>query len=921
MDNLENTIPTSDTEMTDTAGKEKKQKKKGLINSDNAFLALAFVLPALIMYLLYVAMEIHPFGDGSVLVLDLNGQYVYFFEGLRNIVYEGGSFLYSFSRALGGEFMGIWAYYLASPFSFIVLLFKKTQILDALLCIFLLKCGACGFTFGYYLYKTSKIKNKVMIITFSAMYALSSYAIVQQHNTMWIDALIYLPLITLGIEQIIKYKKYKLFVITLALSILSNYYIGYMTCIFVAIYFFYYYIANTPNDAVNPLGEKNHFVKTLLRMALYSLIAVGIAMIIILPAYYSLSFGKDDFSNPSHSLSQNYDFLDIMTKLLPGSYDTVRPDGMPFIYTGILTLLLVPVYFISKKFTAIERISSAFVVIIFFLSFNASLVDLVWHGMQFPNWLNHRYSFMLCFFLLLLAYKGFESLDITPAKTVLAIGSFIGVLLFVVQKFDYENLPDLESIWFSLVCVVMYMLLLYTIIQTNGAGAINVILSSLICLELFCSGLLNMVSLGDDVIYSSRSSYLDYINKYQPIVDLVRENDTSFYRMEKVNHRKTNDAFSLWFRGLSNSTSTLNKSTIQFLKDMGYASRSHWSKYLGGTPITDSLLGIKYIISEYDISPLYSIAHKTEELYAYNNPYALSIAYGVSSEIEDYRMVLGMNEETGEDEYKKEDTFITPFERINSIVDLMLDDYDGVDVFVPIEQNEITTTNCDVSYIAGHVKYLPVDTSKVANIHYSFTSVTDKEVYFYLPSDYPRQVKLTLNGVSYDTFYGNETTRIVSLGRFPVGSTVNLTITIDQTDLYVWNRGTAFYYMDHDAFKDVMSKLSVSQFEISEYTEDHFTGTINIEKGHETILTTIPYDKGWNVYIDGEKVETYEALDALMAFDTTVGEHTLEMRYMPKEFVIGAACTAFFSVVFFALCAFDLYKNKKAAKVIAAENN
>ncbi len=915
MDNIENTTLSVTEEHI-----EQETKKKRFTDPDNAFLALAFVLPALIMYLLYVAMNVYPFGDGSVLVLDLNGQYVYFFEGLRNIVYEGGSFLYSFSRALGGEFMGIWAYYLASPFSFLVLLFKKTQILDALLVIFLLKCGSCGLTFGYYLNKTAKVKNKVMIITFSAMYALSSYAIVQQHNTMWIDALIYLPLITLGIESIIKEGKYKLFVITLALSILSNYYIGYMTCIFVAIYFFYYYFANMQDDINNPMGEKNHFVKTLLRMALYSIIAVGIAMIIILPAYYSLSFGKDEFSHPSFALKQNYDFLDILTKLLPGSYDTVRPEGMPFIYTGILTLLLVPVYFISSKFSAIERVMSGLVICFLFLSFNASTLDLIWHGLQFPNWLNHRYSFMLCFFLLLLAYRGFESLDITAPRTVLSVGSFIVFFLFVIQKFDYENLPDLKGVWISLVCVVVYMLLLFCVIRTKGQDTINIVLSSLICLELFCSGLLNMISLGDDVVYSSRSSYLDFMNKYQPIVDIVRENDTSFYRMEKNYHRKTNDAFSLWFRGLSNSTSTLNNSTIKFLKDMGYASRSHWSKYLGGTPITDSLLGIKYIISEYDVSPLYSIAHKDDQLFAYKNPYALSIAYGVSRDIADYRMILGVNEETDEEEYMKKDTFITPFDRVNSIVDLMLDD-NCADVFMPIEQNEITTDNCNVSYIAGHVKYLPIDSNKPANIYYSFTSVNDKEVYFYLPSDYPRQVKLTLNGTPYDTFYGNETSRIVSLGRFPVGSTVKLTITIDQTDLYVWNKGTAFYYMDHDAFKDAMAKLSVSQFEIEDYTEDHFKGKINIEEGHEVVLTTIPYDKGWKVYLDGEKVETYEALDALMAFDASVGEHTLEMRYMPKEFVIGASCTAFFSVVFIGLCTFDTLKKKKAAALAANENN
>ena len=196
-----------------------------------SYLALTFILPVFLMYLLYLSMEIHPFGDGSVLVLDLNGQYVYFFEALRNKVMEGGSMLYSFSRALGGEFMGIYAYYVASPLSYIVCLFPKTRILEALLTLFLLKTGLCGLTFGYYLHKTSRRLNRYSVVMLSCLYALSAYCIVQQHNTMWIDCVMWLPLVTLGMENLIKYGKFKMFVFFLALSVWSNFYIGYMMCI------------------------------------------------------------------------------------------------------------------------------------------------------------------------------------------------------------------------------------------------------------------------------------------------------------------------------------------------------------------------------------------------------------------------------------------------------------------------------------------------------------------------------------------------------------------------------------------------------------------------------------------------------------------------------------------------------------------
>ena len=123
---------------------------------ERKYLGICFILPALIMWLIYICMKVYPFGNESVLVLDLNGQYVYFFEELKNILQGDGSFLYSFSRPMGGEFMGIFAYYLSSPFSVIVALFPDSMITEALLIMFLLKTGACGLTFGIFIHNTHK---------------------------------------------------------------------------------------------------------------------------------------------------------------------------------------------------------------------------------------------------------------------------------------------------------------------------------------------------------------------------------------------------------------------------------------------------------------------------------------------------------------------------------------------------------------------------------------------------------------------------------------------------------------------------------------------------------------------------------------------------------------------------------------------
>lgn len=893
-------------EKTEEKGEEKVVKPSRfskLLKCPYLYLSLCFILPVVIMYLIYLSREIHPFGDGSVLVLDLNGQYVYFFEALRNFVRGDASLLYSFSRALGGEFMGIYAYYIASPLSYLVCLFPKERMLEALLVLFLLKTGGCGLTFGYYLHKTSEKLNKISIICFSMLYALSAYCIVQQHNTMWIDCVMWLPLVALGLEELIKNKKYKMFTIFLALSIFSNFYIGYMVCIFVAIYFFYYYFAAKNN---NPLKEKAHFIASLSRTVLYSALACGMAMIIILTAYYSLQFGKNNFSNPDFTPAVKLDFFDLLTKFFPGSYDTVRPEGWPFLYCGVITLFLVPVFFVSKKFSAKEKILAGCLILFFVLSFCMSTTDLVWHGFQRPNWLNYRYSFMLCFFLLVLAHKGFEAIDSVTSKFFVGIAAALSFFLILVQKMELENMKDFDGIWLSLFFVGLTLILLCLLKKESLKENITLIMVIFICLETFCNGLSNCLDLHDDVYYSKYSSYNNFISSLQPIVDEIKEQDTSFYRFEKTKHRKTNDNMALGIRGLSNSTSTLNKETIRFLNRMGYASKSHWSKYLGGNPVNDSLLGIKYIISQDGWDRYYEEFYKEEEGYtAYLNPYALSIAYGV----DDLTLSVDMEKEK------------TPQLQLNALISAMIGE--EITVFVPVEQSDYNLYNMEETYISGHYKFSPQNTSTDAIINYYFdVPKSDVEYYFYLPSDYPREVKLKVDGIPMDTFYGNETSRIVTVGtNFTEGDSMRISLTVAQNEIYVLTDVPMLYYLDMEAFEYAIDKLAQTQYDITEHTESHFIGTINTQKDAQTILTTIPYDEGWNIYLDGEKVEYSKTLNALITFNIEgAGEHTLEMRYMPKAFVLGAACSVACVSIFILLCIIDgIIKISKARKAKKSE--
>ena len=866
-------------------------------------IGLAFLFPVLIMALIYIAMGVFPFGNNSVLVLDLNGQYVYYFEAMRDILRGEQGILYSFERALGGEFLGIVAYYLASPFTVLVALFPEGMITESLLTILLLKCGLSGMNMCVYLHKSHPTKPTNEVI-FSVLYALTSYAVVMQHNTMWIDCLLFFPIIMLGIESLIKEGKYKLFTLTLAVAVFSNYYIGYMVCFGVAAYFFFYYFMCTPEER-NPMGERAHFWKSLGRIALFSAIAVGLAAIIILPAYYSLGFGKTTFSNPSYDFKQKFDFLDLVTKMLPGSYDTVRPEGLPFVYSGTLTLILLPVFFFIKQITPRVKIAYGALMGVFVFSFISSTIDIAWHGFQNPNWLNYRYSFMFCFVIIVMAYRVFEHIEEINFGIVLGVGAALLLLTLILQKLEYENLPDFIAIWFTIGCIAAYMIILSGCNKRWLDGTVSSILCIFVLLELFCNGLASVVALDDDVVYSSRDSYVNYMERWQPAADFINENDASFYRAEKTEHRKTNDNFTLNLRGLSNSTSTLNAKQIEFLRRFGYSSKSHWSKYLGGTPIADSLLGVKYLITteNKELSPLWgeAIFHDDEnDTKIYKNEYALPLGYMVSSD------VLSL-------EYRKNEP---PFDYINELVTAMLGRNTLVELFKPYRDIEPVTDNLDLAYVTGHKRYTKVDADYDGRITWSFTPVNDYEVFVYFPTEYKRDTTLKLGGEKLSEYFTNETYRIVSLGRQTVGEEISLAMELDDEKVYIANGVDYIYYLDEALFAEIMPELQSQGYYIESFADDHFVGTVTASEDKSLFFLTIPYDEGWKVYVDGEETETVEVLDALMAVELSAGEHTIEMKYSPWCVRYGALISASSLLVFSAVLFLEqLSKRRREAPI------
>ena len=968
------------------------------------YLGISGLISAVVTLLIYMIVTggLFPIGNGTTLVLDLNSQYIYFFSALRNAVFGDGELLYSFSRSLGGEFLGIYAYYLASPLSYLVCLFPADKMQEFALVLMMLKSALCSMTMGYYLHKHSEKLNKLTIVAFSLLYSLCAYCIVYQTNTMWIDAVIWLPLLTLGVESLIKYGKYKLFVISLALTIASNYYIGYMCCIFVLIYFFYYTFGHKDNYVNNPLREERHFIKSLIRIAVFSIIAICIAAVIIFSAYYSLSFGKSEFSEADFDVSTRISFFDVIFKFFPGSYDTVRPTnfkadqigtgGFPFIYCGIITLLLVPAFFMSKKFSIREKIASGVFIGFFILSFIITTLDLIWHGFQNPQWLNNRYSFMLCFFLIVLAFKVFENIEESSVKWGVVISAtFFGGFAIIIQKLAPEiteginkvssafELGNFQFALFALIMIVVYLIIIAIAQRVNNKTLLSAVLLVVITLELALNGISNVDDFGDDVGFSTYSKYDEFQDLMYPIIETVQDNDDSFYRMEKTAYRKPNDNMQFDIRGVANSTSTLNSAAIQTIQMMGYSARAQWSIYLGGNPVNDSLLGIKYIVTDRDLSEFYGDPVYTAEEFAahegisveelieqtlaeksgsenyngksaadfvvYKNPYALSIAYAADRDVIDFNMKAYNTYLAQTDEKYNNGGYTNPFERLNALYTALLGEDETVEIFKPATQNKVTCSD-NVTYTVSkgmlddsiiHHKY----TGEGGSITFDYTVPENTNLYLYLPAYYTRQVKLSASQPIADgtNNFGsnvstNPTLRIVELGSSNI-SNYQFTVKINNSNnqFYVQEQESYIYYIDTELLAEVTQRLQKNQLIIEEYTESSFEGSISTHKDNQLILTTITYDEGWEVLVDGKKVELIDAVDTtpgkdgggvFLAFEIeNAGNHTISIIYKPKAVTAGLIISCVAITVFVLLWVFEkkLMRVKAYKAVFCIEDN
>ena len=393
---------------------------------------LAFLLPAGIMLTVYIVKGVYPFGPQTLLTIDMSNEYVDYFSMFKSLFTGGNSVFYSFEKLLGGNMTGLFAYYLASPFNLIFLFFNTENFDVAVMLITLLKIGCCGVTFAIYIDRTFE-KPGLLTTVFSVCYALMAYNIIYQLNIMWLDGVICLPIVMLGIDRIIDRKQPLLYYVSLLAALLTNYYIGYMICIFSLLYFIYKVLLS---KSYMEAYLKGRFFRGRLTLFLFtSVLSAGTGCFLLLPALLSLKTGKEQFSIGNFGFFSNFDIGGIFSKIVLGSQsykDAI--NGMPGIFCGLFVVLLVCLYFLNRRITMREKLYSAAFLLILLVNFYLNTFNIIWHGFNPPTWFPFRYSFVFSFLLIVLAYRSVISMKSIRLRHVLFTCIVVLVVLIRIYR-------------------------------------------------------------------------------------------------------------------------------------------------------------------------------------------------------------------------------------------------------------------------------------------------------------------------------------------------------------------------------------------------------------------------------------------------------------------------------------------------------
>ncbi len=860
--------------------------------------ALAFAFPFVGMLVIMLFGQYSPFGKYSMLYSDMYHQYYPFFKTFRSALLSGDSLLYNWNIGLGLDYLGLYSYYLASPLNLLSVLVPEQWLLGYFSLLVPVKLGLASMFFGIFLQKIFD-KQDLSIPLFGSFYGTCAWALGYQWNVMWLDTFALLPLVMLGMVSLLRDKKFVLYTVTLFLSVCINYYIGLFTCIFVLLGFVCYEICRFKGITT--------FFKDLGRIAVFSVLAIGMTAILSLPTLAALQNTQSSVNKFPEGFQLNMTSEDNWLGLLKtmflvagnmnGGINYTFKEGLPNLYCGVFATVLAFLYLLCKQIRLRDKICTVFLLLFFNISFIVRQLDYIWHGFHFTNMIPYRFSFLYSFVLLYMAYSAWiNRKNFKPWQILTAAVPAIGIM------FCYEDLTDITFWAYNIVFLLLYITLLmyhstghavpedaedvqqFIQKRTVRRGMCSLLLLLTIAAEL----VMNLVTLG--VIFPSTnvSNYPKGKESTAAVLAYMEEleKDNPFYRAEVTHSQTLNDGALNGYYGISAFTSSANVKVTQFMRALGYGARNTYNRYCfeESSPVSNLFLGLKYMIERdgnIENNSYFDDIYSVNKVHLLENNAYLPLGFLANSQL--------LNVKFSSDGYRFsfQNTLMRYAAGLQKDVwRTMLGRTLTINGDCPTLTPQPNTGYCDY-----------VTESEAGTITYSYTA--DREGFMCINLDLSMRNNFTvrLNGKDlYSETYS--LTQMLAVGDVQIGDVVEIELKCKANEKGTIKISAAI--LDEELFRQGYESLAASVLHVTEFSNTKVEGTIDCNRDG-VLYTSIPQDGNWSAYVDGQPAEIVLIGDAMIGLLMSEGEHTVRFEYHNDAFSLGWKVSMVFILAFIAI--------------------
>ena len=655
---------------------------------------------------------------------------------------------------------------------------------------------------------------------------------------MWMDSIALAPLIILGLELLVKKNKPALYYVTLALSILCNFYISLIICIFLVLYFVILFFE-----------QETGKVKACVRFAWYSLLAGGTGAILLIPEAIVLSYAESADASFPETVEWYFGIIEELSRLCTTSAPYTGNDHWPNLYCGAFTVLLVLMYVLNKRISWKEKVPRVLLLVLFVLSFANNYLDYFWHGLRFPNSLPGRQSFLFIFMMLVVGYETLlKRKGIRIWHALVAMTLCFAVLIAGGIKTDASITDSLAFVLTGIfvaaygICFVLHQIGTKQIRTMMKTFAIGLALGEII---------LNMAITG---FYSlNRTAYLAKMEDYQELLDFAEmdanldaeEGTDVFYRVEDYERKTKNDDSLYGYPSGTIFSSLMNIEVSRFYQSMYMEGGRNYYCYNGATPVVSSMLSVKYMLSDNNMgsNALRELIATSGEYYLYENKYCLPLGFM-------------MSEEAIDKWYYESGQKVGHINRLAHALGTNGNTLYKADVTMEVEEGATTITVAEDGIYYANYASCGADNLNIR--------INDGPI----------------------TRYNKTTHRyLFELGECKAGDQISITNSKDEAISFT------VYKLNLKAVDEAYEALNKQTMVTEAYTDTSIKGNIDVKEAGRLIFS-IPNEEGWTLYVDGKETEILDFKDTFISVYLEEGHHDIELKYMTPGLMAGAIISA-----------------------------